>query len=243
MPLVSVKGTSKYVLLMQKRRKRNFWKFPWFRKDNKDRTLKNKTLNFHQKPMYADNSLSFNDYICFKSFCSNVNSRPWFKAWSINDCSAAMDSLLKWASKSRAGPEYRGDHGRLLSTARHQLPPLSAASSSVRDGPFGQGKHRCILWSWLLSFQGRDAMQLKHGKRKAPSSLDMRTANHSVPSHCSGLSWSLGPFGECALWIYFGDAFFFVLENYSAVILRGWLNYLHIAGDNIKMVELPAQSP
>ena len=49
------------------------------------------------------------------------------------------------------------------------------------------------------------------------------------------------------LWIYFGESFFFffVLQNYSAVlnILRDWLNYLHFAGDNNKMVELPVQSP
>ena len=36
---------------------------------------------------------------------------------------------------------------------------------------------------------------------------------------------------------------FLVLENYLAVFLRDWFNYLHIAGDNSKMVELPAQSP
>lgn len=36
---------------------------------------------------------------------------------------------------------------------------------------------------------------------------------------------------------------FFVLENYFAVFFRDRLNYLHIAGDNNKMVELPAQRP
>lgn len=47
------------------------------------------------------------------------------------------------------------------------------------------------------------------------------------------------------LWIYFGESFFFFL-SYKITLqyfLRDWLNYLHFAGDNNKMVELPVQSP
>lgn len=42
---------------------------------------------------------------------------------------------------------------------------------------------------------------------------------------------------------YILESHFFVLENYSVVFLRDWLNYLRIAGHRDKMVESPAQSP